>query len=323
MTFMGQALRAIAVENRRHPLRDSLAGLIWDGVPRVERLLINYAHAEDNALNRAIGTLLLVAMVRRIKVPGCKFDYMPILQGPQGCGKSLFCKTLAGGSEFFEESLKLNASVKQLIENTVGKWVVEIAELAGMTAKDIECLKAQITRTVDRCRPAYGCYAEDMPRQFVFLGTTNEEVFLYDSTGNRRFLPLRVSNIDIQKLKQDRDQLLAEACELEKTYGPLIMPAELTAELSRRQEEVTLIESSLERLSDYIAEKLSIDPDHEFPKDDLWRVIGVTNNKPTSKDGKVLAQIARQYGLVEKKRGPKEKRIRKFVREEAAETEDG
>ena len=123
-------------------------------------------------------------MVRRIREPGCKYDYMVILQGPQGCKKSLFCKTLAGGSEFFEESVTLAAGVKQLIENTAGKWVVEIPELVGLTAKDIEHQKALITRTVDRCRAAYGYYAEDVPRQFVFLGTTNEEVFLCDSTGN-------------------------------------------------------------------------------------------------------------------------------------------
>ena len=150
--FMRDALSSIAVDNRWHPLQEFLMGLRWDGVPRDERLLIDYAHAEDNALNRAIGKLLLVAMVRRILEPGCKFDYMPILQGPQGCMKSTFCKTLAGGSEFFEESLTLTASVKQLMENTAGKWVVEIAELKGLTPKDIEHQKALITRTHDRSR---------------------------------------------------------------------------------------------------------------------------------------------------------------------------
>jgi predicted P-loop ATPase len=135
----------------------------------VQRLLIDYANAEDNAINRAIGKLLLVAMVRRIFEPGCKYDHMVILQGPQGTEKSLFCKTLAGGPEFFEESLKLNASVKQLIENTAGKWVVEIAELVGVTPKDIEHQKALITRTVDRCRPVDRLFAEDAPRQFVLI----------------------------------------------------------------------------------------------------------------------------------------------------------
>ena len=259
-------------------------------------------------------------MVRRILEPGCKYDYMVILQGPQGCKKSPFFKTLAGGSEFFEESLTLTASVKQLMENTAGKWVVEIAELSGLTPKDIEHQKALITRTVDRCRAAYGYYAEDMPRQFVLVGTTNEEVFLCDSTGNRRYLPVRVSDIDIEALKRDREQLLAEACELEKTYGPLIMPAELTAELSRRQKEFTIIGHSLERLSDYVAGKLSVAPQYAFQKDELFRVMGVT--KPTSKDGKLLAQVTREHGLTEVKRGPKEKRIRYFVREKAAETED-
>ena len=201
--------------------------------------------------------------------------------------------------------------------------MVEIAELAGLTAKDIEHQKALITRTVDRCRVCLRLFhAEDVPRQFVLVGTTNEEVFLCDSTGNRRYLPVRVSDIDIEALKRDREQLLAEACELEKTYGPLIMPAELTAELLLCQKKVTIIDAAVERLSDYIlTDKLSVDPRYAFPKDELFRVMGVT--KPTPKDGKVLAQVARQHGLVEEKRGPKAKRIRIFVREEAAETEDG
>ncbi len=224
MNFMRQALMAIAVENRRHPVREYLRGLRWDGVPRAERLFVDYANADDNAINRAIGKLLLIAMVRRILDPGCKYDYMVILKGLEDLGKSLFCKELAGGSKFFEESLKLNASVEKLMENTAGKWVVEIAELVGLTPKDIEHQKALITRTVDRCRLAYGFLVQDAPRQFVLIGTTNDEAFLYGSTGNRRYLPVWVSTIDIQKLKRDRDQLFAEACELEKTYGPLSCP---------------------------------------------------------------------------------------------------
>ena len=320
MAFMRDALLSIAVANGRHPMQDYLRRLRWDGVRRAQRLLIDYANAEDNALNEAIGKLLLIAMVRRIREPACKYDYMVILQGPQGGAKSLFCRTLAGGSEFFEESVTLAATPKQLIENTSGKWVVEIAELSGLTAKDIEHQKALITRTVDRCRAAYGYYAEDMPRQFVLIGTTNEEVFLCDSTGNRRYLPVHVSDIDIEALKRDRDQLLAEACELEKTYGPLIMPAELTAELLLCQKKVTIIDAAVERLDDHINGKLSVDPQHAFQKNELFGVMGVT--KPTSKDGKLLVQVTRQYGLVEKRRGSKEKRIRIFVREEAAETED-
>ena len=132
---------------------------------------------------------------------------------------------------------------------------------------------------------------------------------------------MRVSDIDIEALKRDREQLLAEACELEKRYGPLIMPAELTAELLLCQKKVTIIDAAVERLSDYISDKLSVDPAYDFPKDELFGVMGVT--KPTSKDGKLLAQVTSQFGLTEVRRGPKAKRIRIFVREEAAETEDG
>ena len=114
--------------------------------------------------------------------------------------------------------------------------------------------------------------------------------------------------------------MLAEACEKEKTYGPLIMPVELTAELSRRQKEFTIIGHSLECLSDYVTGKLWVAPQYAFQKDELFKVMGVT--KPTSKDGQLLAQVTREDGLTEVKRGPKEKRIRYFVREKAAETEN-
>ena len=132
---------------------------------------------------------------------------------------------------------------------------------------------------------------------------------------------MRVSDIDIEALKRDREQLLAEAVELEKTHGPLIMPPELTAELLRRQEEVTIVDDARERLNDFIADKLSVNPHYMFRKDELFGVMGVAT--PKSKDGKVLAHVTRQFGLRETKRTISGgKRVRVFVRQEAAETEE-
>jgi predicted P-loop ATPase len=256
-------------------------------------------------------------MVRRILKPGCKFDYMLILQGPQGCKKSLFCKTLAGGSEFFEESVTLTASVKQLMENTAGKWVVEIAELKGLTPKDIEHQKALITRTVDRCRAAYSYYAEDVHRQFVLVGTTNEEVFLCDSTGNRRYLPVRVSDIDIEALERDRDQLLAETYELEKTYGLLVLPKDLEADATQRQQAVTYIDDLFERLCDHVSERLDANPDHAFFKDDLYEVMGVSivnGRRPQSSHFKTLWQVIRRFDLMETRKPRNGVRPRAFIR---------
>ena len=319
-SFMRDALRSIAAGDARHPLRTWLKGLRWDGVPRIERLLTDYANAEDIPLNHAIAKLLLIAMVRRVLQPGEKYDYMVILQGPQGCRKSQFCKTLAG-PDFFEESMTLAASAKEILEQTPGKWVIELAELAGLNAKDIEHQKALITRTEDRARRAYGYFAESAHRQFVLIGTTNEEVFLRDATGNRRYLPVRVRDIDIEALKRDREQLLAEAVETEKTYGPLVMPTELTAELLRRQEDVTIVDDAHERLNDHISDRLSLAPHHIFLKDDLLGVMGVT--KANSKDGKVLVHVTRQFGLRETKRTISGSRVRVFVREKTAETGNG
>jgi hypothetical protein len=148
-------------------------------------------------------------------------------------------------------------------------------------------------------RLAYGYFATSVSRQFVRVGTTNQELILHDATGNRRYLPVRVRGIDIEALKRDREQLLAEAIELAKTYGPLVMPAGLTAEVLRRQEEFTLVDYGLERLNDYISDKLSVNPHYIFRKDELFGVTGVTT--PKSKDGKVLAHVTRQFGLRETK----------------------
>ncbi len=299
--------------------------LKWDGVPRDEKLLVDYAHAEDNPLNRAIGKLLLIAMARRILQPGCKYDYMVILQGPEGRLKSSFFKELAG-EDFFEESLTFGADAKKIMENTAGKWLAEIAELSGLNAKDIEHIKALITRTEDWARLAYGYFAESAPRQFVLVGTTNDEVFLRDAPGNRRYLPVGVTDIDIEALRRDREQLFAEAVELEKTYGPLIIPRELEADLNKRRQAVTNIDGSCERLSDYLSEKLSANPDQVFPKDDLYQVMGVdiaSGRRPTSKHGKMLAQVTRKFSLRETKRTMNGKRIRVFVRQETTEAGGG
>ena len=146
-----------------------------------------------------------------------------------------------------------------------------------------------------------------------------ESVFLHDSTGGRRYLPVRVSDIDIEALKRDREQLLAEAVAVEKTYGPLVVPMELKAELLRRQEEFTIVDDARERLNDFIADKLSVNPNYMFRKDELFGVMGVATAK--SRDGRVLAHVTRQFGLKEAKRTINERRVRVFVRAETAETE--
>jgi predicted P-loop ATPase len=214
----------LCIENAFDPVCEKLDATHWDGTPRLENWLIRYAGADNTPLNRELGVLLLVAMVRRARQPGCKFDIMAVLEGPQGCGKSSLATILAGDAENFTDAPLLSQKVQVVAETLQGKWVAEISELAGLKRSDVEDVKALISRTHDRTRLAYARNAENNPRRCVLIGTTNSPEYLTDDTGNRRFVPVRVKAIDLQALAADRDQLFAEAVQREKSYGALELP---------------------------------------------------------------------------------------------------
>ena len=215
---------------------------------RLDTWLVDYAGAADTALNRAIGVLLLVAMVRRAKQPGCKFDIMAVLEGQQGCGKSSLLAVLAGEPDNFTDTPVLKSDVKAVAEALRGKWMVEISELVGLGQREVEEIKATITRTDDRARPAYGRCVESQPRRCIFVGTTNAEEYLRDDTGNRRFLPVRVGRIDIDSLKAVRAHLFAEAVQQEPAYGPLTLPQNVRQAAACEAQERLLTDPWVEQL---------------------------------------------------------------------------
>lgn len=220
------ALQISCVENSFHPIIDYFNGLAWDGKPRLETILIDYFGAEDTDLNRAIGKIFLVAVARRIKSPGCKFDTMIVLEGKQGSGKSTALVILAGEENFSDQTL-FGQTPQQQAEAMEGVMIFEIAELSGLKHSDISSVKATITRTEDRLRPEYGRFKERWPRQCIFVGTTNDDTYLKDATGNRRFLPVMTGEIDLKALEKDRDQLFAEAVLLEAKGASITLPKEL------------------------------------------------------------------------------------------------
>lgn len=213
--------------NSVHPVRDYLDRLVWDGVPRVEAWLTDYLGAEDTPFHREIGPIFLVAAVRRIRRPGVKFDEMIVLEGPQGGGKSSALSILAVKSDWFTDALPINANPKVTIEQTRGRWIVEIAEMAGGRKAEIASVKAFMSRQDDSARPAYGRLTEHVPRSFVCAITNNETKYLRDLTGNRRFWPVAVGEIELEALKRDRDQLWAEAAVLEEQGKSIRLPREL------------------------------------------------------------------------------------------------
>lgn len=202
--------------SRFHPVLEHLASLPkWDKVPRIDTWLIDCAGAEDTDYVRAVSRIFLLAAVRRVRLPGCKFDTMLTLQGEQGTGKSSALAILAGNPDWFSDQLSFNAKDKEVIEQLAGYWIIEVAELKGMRTTELEHRKAFLSRQRDRGRLAYAMTVSDVPRQCVFAGTTNEERFLRDHTGHRRDWPVQIEKFDLERLRRDRDQLWAEAAERE------------------------------------------------------------------------------------------------------------
>lgn len=205
------AVSVVTRENGFHPIRDYLDDLKWDGTLRVEKWLSQYLGAEHNEYSINIGRMVLISMITRVFEPGCKVDNSLVLEAPQGAGKSTVAKVLAGGDAHFSDSLCDDLSSKDAMHHLAGKWIVEMAELSQFNKSDQTALKKFLTKTHDKFRPAYGRKEVSRARQCIFIGTTNEHKYLKDSTGNRRYWPIKCGHIELDLLQSDRDQLLAEA----------------------------------------------------------------------------------------------------------------
>ena len=232
------ALVAVVTRHRVHPIRDYLNSLEWDGVPRLDRLIIDYVGAEDNELNRAMTRKHFTAAVARVMSPGCKYDYCLIIAGAEGIGKSTLFNVMGG--EWFSDSLVTMEGTKGM-EQARNGWVIELPELGSIKRSDVEQVKAYISRQNDMYRPAYGSVMESHPRQCIFCGTTNETYFLKGETGNRRFWVIEV-DAKYRKypdfraaMTRDRGQLWAEAVRRYRDGEELCLPDALNEEVRKRQ----------------------------------------------------------------------------------------
>jgi predicted P-loop ATPase len=232
------AVTKVTDDRSYHPIREFLDKLPkWDGVKRLETLFIDYFNANDEEYTRAVTRKVFIAAVARVMKPGIKFDWMLVLNGPPGIGKSTIIGRLA--SEWFNDSLKLSDTKdKTAAEKLQGYWILEIGELAGMSKVEENILKNFLSSQNDIYRASFGKRATPHPRQCIFIGTTNEDRgYLRDTTGNRRFWPLKVYGSDKKPwdmTEEEVRQIWAEA----KVYFEANEDLQLSPELEKRANEL-------------------------------------------------------------------------------------
>ena len=239
--FKDALVAVVSAERVYHPIKEYFETLTWDGIERIDRLLIDYLGAEDTPYTRAVTRKTLVAGVARIYQPGVKFDSILVLNGPQGIGKSTLFARLGG--KWFSDSLTIgDMKDKAAAEKLQGYWILELGELAGIRKVDVETVKSFITRVDDKYRQSYGTTVESHPRNNIIVGSTNSESgFLRDITGNRRFWPVRVTGgtkYSVFDLTQPIvDQIWAEAIDKYQSGEELYLKGDVAAQAYVQQQE--------------------------------------------------------------------------------------
>ena len=240
----GKVDGALSLHSNAHAfndVKDYLKGLQgkWDGVPRLDSLFIDYLGAKDTAYNRAITRKVFVAAVARAMTPGCKYDNMVILAGPQGIGKSTLLDKMSRG--WFNDSIRTFEG-KEASELLQGVWLVEVSELDAFRRTDVSRIKQFLSLRADRFRAAYGRNVKELPRTCIFFGTTNTAEYLQDTTGNRRFWPIdtgeqRHTKSVWRDLDPEIDQLWAEAYVRWQAGEPLYLTGAIEEAAKAKQEE--------------------------------------------------------------------------------------
>ena len=251
------AVTKVADDRSYHPIREFLASLPeWDKVPRVDTILVDFRGASDNAYVRAVTRKTLCGAIARVMNPGCKFDTMLVLNGPQGKGKSTLISKLCG--EWFNDSLLLNDTKdKTAAEKLQGYWILEIGELAGLKKTEIETLRGFLSRQNDIYRASFGRRATPHPRQCVFIGTTNaENGYLRDTAGNRRFWPVKTpgdaARASWEMTEEEIRQIWAEALVRYKEGEPLHLDNELAGMALKEQQIAMEVDEREGMVRDYL-----------------------------------------------------------------------
>ena len=233
--------------NTRNEVREWMDSLKWDGTQRLDKFFVDCYGARNDEYAHAVGRNFWTGMVARIYRPGCQLDTMVVLEGGQGIFKSQSIKAI-GGKWYSEVSTSVDRS--DFYQVLHGNILLEIAELNAFGKADITKIKQIISCQTDRYRAPYARGPENHPRQSVFVGSTNESHWMKDHTGGRRFWPIKCRNIDLSKIRAERDQCFAEAVQRFKSGADWYkMPKERTLEEQEQRREV---DEWQDRVEDYV-----------------------------------------------------------------------
>ncbi len=255
------AFSKVSSERSFHPIKDIIENEEWDGKPRIDKFLVDIMKCDDTDYTREVSRMIFYGGISRLYQPGCKFDYMPILIGPQGTYKSTIVNWLAIHDDFAGDINTIEG--KDALDNIQGRWICEFSELLALVrTRDVEAMKSFTTKCVDKYRASYERRAKEYPRQCIFIGTTNDIQFLFDKTGNRRYLPISIG-LKPREL-DDKEQYVREyiiECWREalylyknhKTY--LTIPKKYYKDVLLAQESAVEDDPKMGILLDYLNEK--------------------------------------------------------------------
>jgi hypothetical protein len=279
-----------ARRNSFHPVREYLDSQTWKGETSIDKWLTTYCGVKSTEYTDAVGALWLMAAVRRVRTPGCKFDEMPIFEGQQGSERSTMLSVLAVKDDWFADDLPMLCRGKEVIEMLRGKWIIEAPEIKGLKRGEVEQSKSFLSRRTDRGRLVWDKITSDVPRQCVFAGTTNDDEYLKDQTGNRRAWPIKVGTVRLDLLKRDRDQLWAEASMREASGESIRLKKELWPMAAKEQEVRTANDVYYEVLQAKIG---YLQGNRKIASEDLWLALDV---KVPQRDSARLTMAMKKLG---------------------------
>lgn len=284
------AMMAEASLRRFHPVIDWLDSLVWDKKPRLDIWLMNTFGCENTDYHKAVAAKVLIAACRRVRKPGCKFDYMMVLEGTQGIGKSECLRLLFG--EWFSDSMPPDLAGKDAAMALLGIWCLEFAEIEHLIRLEVETIKAFISRATDRYRPPYGRNFVERPRQGILIGTTNSDDYLRDASGNRRIWPIRCTKASLDWISDNRIQLWAEASDRENSGESVWLDDK---KLQQKASEIQIARMAEDVWHDTISRWLLGRMDVTVP-DILYVAIGVPKERQDKRQQMRVGAILRSLG---------------------------